>query len=218
MVTEQNKMNLRRTSFLVTVALAGAALTGCQGSQYCEAESEVFNHFDEWSRKIPAGMVPAPAEKSSGGAVYAYHDGPPGPVGSGSKRVVRCDIGADRRELWITDTPSPQTGQIRFLGFFSHAGEFNFAKNRESAKDNPLVADAMYTLQNATESITYLREKGTSVWRRCRLRGIVWSAFTPEKQRDCLGRAKEVPTEHVQRYSDLGRRFYKTYFFIEPAD
>jgi hypothetical protein len=216
MFTGQNQVEKTKLTVTVTVILAMGVLTGCQSSPYSAAENEVYRHFHKWSRKVPDGLVAVPTQDSGAGeAVYEYRDSKPGMVVSRKKRMVRGVLGADRRELWAADATPPRKGEVRFLGLLAYKGDYDFAENTQEQESDPFVIDAFYTLQSETEAVNYFRQKGTSVWRRCRIAGRVWSNFVPEKRMDCLRRAEEVPVEQVQRYIDLAARFYETYFFIK---
>ncbi|MHC4645412.1 MAG: hypothetical protein ACYTBJ_07910 [Planctomycetota bacterium] len=215
MIIQKGYFGVGKTAFWAVAVLTGLVVTGCQTHSYSKSERAVYNHFDKWSSSVPKGMIAAPAESAGGAKVYAYHDGPPGPVGSGSKRVIRGVFDAEKRELWVWEAAVAKNGHIRLFGFYAQTGEVAFIDNQEAAADNALVVDLMYVLQNEKEAVTYLREKATAAWRQCRLPGVVWSAFDAEKRKDCLLGAEEVTEQQVQRYIDLTRRFYKTYFFIE---
>lgn len=216
MTTRQTKGMLAILAASLATVLAAASLTGCQASGQTGAESLVYRHFDKWSRSIPEGMVATPAEEGTGDQpVYEYRDVATVLGGGSRKRMVRGVLGTKSKELWLVDTTPPKKGGIRFLGFISYDVEFDLTKHAKMEAAGPLISDRMFIVQNKTEAVVYFREKATSVWQRCRLPGNVWSALVPEHCADCLRRAEQVPTGHVQRYIDLADRFYKTYFFID---
>jgi hypothetical protein len=216
MFTRQKQVGLTKLIITATVTLAMTVLTGCQSSRYSQAENEVYRHFDKWSRKVPDDLAAAPAQDSSPGrSVYEYVDRKASTGVVKKEKMVRSEISADTRELRVADATPADDGKVRFMGIFGYNGEYSFAGPIEGQKGNPFVTDVVYTLQKDAESVTYFRERGTLVWRRCRLPGDIWSAFDANKRAYCLQRAEEVPAEHVQRYIDLADRFYKTYFFIE---
>lgn len=216
MATRQNKISLRITTLATAIALAVAVLTGCQTDPYASLENHVYNHFDPLTRKVPKGLIPAPKEDTGRGThVYAYHDGRPGPIGTQSSRFIRCEIGAGYRELWVGDTLFRRNDRLGVVAFYARSAETTFGTDITAEMPAPCVVDELLMAQDQTRTVVYFKRKGTAVWARCELEGV--SAFTllEHERQGCLEHAETVTTNQAQRFIDLAKRFYKTYFFLD---
>ena len=216
MCTRQNKISVRITTLAAALALAVAVLTGCQTHPYASLEDQVYNHFDPLTRKVPRGLIAAPKQDTGRGThVYAYHDGRPGPVGSQSSRFIRCEIGAAHRELWVGDTLLPDKNKLAVIAFYARSAELTFGTDITAGMPAPCLVDELLMAQDRTRTVVYFKRKGTSVWAMCELEAV--SAFTLSEQdrQACLEQAETVTAKQVQRFIDLAKRFYKTYFFLD---
>ena len=225
MFTQHNKISLKKTVVLATLAVGCAVLAGCQTYPYSKVENDVYNCANKFSRKIPKGFVEEGKETEGSSEVYWYHD----------------------RSLVVEDIP--QSGKGRAVAYQLYYGFSKLlagyvdedgvkpwleseGKDRSKLKANSLIGfearrstgeegwegaidGDSYILQKDADAVVYFRKEGGRVWKRYELADMS-GLFTFEKEE--LYGATRVRTEQVQRYIDLAKRFDKTYSLKPQLD